>query len=59
MISRALDDNKSVLVSSLELSSAFDVFNIDLLLKRLKTIGLLEVVITLIPVWLKKRMNIY
>jgi hypothetical protein len=40
LIARALDDNKFVLLSSLDLSSAFDVVNIDLLLKRLNIVEL-------------------
>jgi hypothetical protein len=39
MISRALDDDKYVLVSSFDLSSEYYVVSIDLLLKRLKIIG--------------------
>ena len=35
MISRSLDDDEFVLVSSLDLSSAFDVVNVNLLIKRL------------------------
>jgi hypothetical protein len=40
MISRSLDNDEFVLVSSLDLSSAFDVVNIDLLIKRLVILGL-------------------
>jgi hypothetical protein len=39
LIARALDDDNYVLMSSLDLSSAFDVVNIGLLLKRLTTEG--------------------
>jgi retron-type reverse transcriptase len=35
-ISRALDDEEYVIVVSLDLSSAFDLVNINLLIKRLK-----------------------
>jgi hypothetical protein len=40
MTSRALDSGEYVLVSSLDLSSAFDVVNVKLLIKRLGFIGL-------------------
>jgi hypothetical protein len=39
IIARALNEGKCFLVSSLNLSSAFDVVNIDLLPKRLKIVG--------------------
>ena len=35
LIARALDDNNYVLVASLDLSAAFDVVNVDLLLSFL------------------------
>ena len=56
IISRALDDDKYVLMSSLDLSSAFDIVNINLLIKRLKIIGLPADVTTLIRVWLSNRL---
>ncbi len=40
MITRALDTHEYVLVASLDPCSAFDLVNIDLLLKVLKLIGL-------------------
>ena len=55
IISRALDDSRYVIMSSLDLSAAFDVVNIDLLIKQLKIIGLPEDVISLIRVWLSNR----
>ena len=55
MIANALNDDQFGMVASLDLSSAFDVVNIDLLLKRLKIIGLPDDVISLIEVWLKNR----
>ena len=55
LIARALDEDKFVLLSSLDLSAAFDIVNIDLLLKRLTIIGLPCDVINLISVWLKER----
>ena len=39
-IARALDSNKYTLMASLDLSSAFDIVNIKLLLKRLEIVGL-------------------
>jgi hypothetical protein len=42
-------------VASLDLSSAFDFINIELLLKRLRIIGLPNHVINLINVWFKQR----
>ena len=55
MIARAINEGKYGLVSSLDLSSAFDVVNIDLLLKRLKIVGLPSDIIDLISAWLRKR----
>jgi hypothetical protein len=55
MISRSLDNDNFVLVSSLDLSSAFDVVNTDLLIKRLVILGLPDDVISQIKVWLKNR----
>ena len=55
MISRSLDDDEFVLVSSLDLSSAFDVVNVNLLIKRLTILGLPDDVISLIKVWLQNR----
>jgi hypothetical protein len=37
-ITRALDNDECVMVSSLNLSAAFDIVNIDLLIKRLKMV---------------------
>ena len=42
-------------MASLDLSSAFDVVNIDLLIKRLIIIGIPDDIISLISVWLKNR----
>ena len=54
-ISRALDDDDYVLTTSIDLSSAFDLVNVDLLIKRLIKIGLPEDLIELIESWLKNR----
>ena len=56
IIARALDEDKLVLLASLDLSAAFDVVNIDLLIKRLKIIGLPGDIVELIRIWLKDRM---
>ena len=55
LIARALDDDEYVLLASLDLSSAFDLVDVNLLLKRLKKIGLPSDLIDLISVWLKNR----
>ncbi len=55
IIGRALDEDNFVLVASLDLSSAFDVVNVDLLLKRLHCIGMPIDIIQLISIWLKER----
>ena len=54
-IARALDTNKFTIMASLDLSSAFDIVNINLLLKRLKIVGLPTDVINLIRIWLTDR----
>jgi hypothetical protein len=55
MMSRALDSGEYVLVSSLDLSSAFDVVNIKLLIESLRIIRLPNDLIELIKVWLEGR----
>jgi hypothetical protein len=40
LIARALVDDKYAMLASLDLSSAFDLVNVNLLLKRLEKIGL-------------------
>ena len=55
IITRAVDKDMSVLMASLDLSAAFDLFNLDLLLKRLKKMGLPEDVLDLLDVWLRGR----
>ena len=56
LIARALDDDNYVLMASLDLSAAFDVVNIDLLMKRLVILGLPNDVLSLIEIWLKNRL---
>ena len=55
LIARAVDDEEYVVVASIDLSAAFDLVNVNLLLKRLLIIGLPYDVVSLIAVWLKKR----
>jgi hypothetical protein len=50
-----MDDDNYVLMASLDLSAAFDVVNVPLLLKRLKVMGLPEDLIALIEAWLRGR----
>jgi hypothetical protein len=54
-ISRALDDNEYLLTTSIDLSSALDLINVDLLIKRLIVIGLPKDVIDLTRCWLNNR----
>ena len=42
-------------MASLDLSSAFDMVNVDLLLKRMKLMGLPDNLVSLIEIWLKNR----
>ena len=55
ILSHALDKNSYALMASLDLTAAFDVVNIELLLKRLKIVGLPIDVIKLVKIWLKNR----
>ena len=55
LISRALDDNEFVAMASIDLSSAFDVVDVPLLIKRLRIIGLPNDLIELIKTWLTER----
>ena len=55
MIARALDDDCYVALASIDLSAAFDVVDVGLLIKRLRILGLPDDVITLIEMWLKER----
>ena len=56
ILTRALDEDNYAVMSSIDLSAAFDVVNIKLLLKRLNIIGLPKDIIKLIEIWLKNRM---
>jgi hypothetical protein len=55
LLSRALDKNNYAIMASLDLSAAFDVVNVKLLLKRIKIIGLPADIIDLIEAWLTVR----
>ena len=55
MIARAMDGEEYVLVASLDLSAAFDLVDVKLLIKRLIIIGLPDDVIQLINEWLTNR----
>jgi hypothetical protein len=55
LIARATDNNNYVLMASLDLSAAFDIVNVQLLLKRLKILGMPTDLINLIEVWLTER----
>ena len=55
ILSRAVDSNNYALMASIDLSAAFDLVNTNLLITRLKIIGLPHDVIRLIKLWLTKR----
>ena len=55
LIARSLDEDSYVLMASIDLSAAFDVINIDLLIRRLEILGLPIDIISLIEVWLNNR----
>ena len=55
IISKHLDDDLYAIMASLDLSAAFDLVNLDLLMKRLKIMGLPEDVRELLEVWLRGR----
>ena len=54
-LAKALDHGNFVLLASLDLSSAFYVANIDLLIKRLTKIGISKDVVDLIKIWPNER----
>ena len=56
LITDALDQNHYALMASLDLSAAFDVVNIGLLVKRLDIIGVPTDVVSLIETWLTERL---
>jgi endonuclease/exonuclease/phosphatase family metal-dependent hydrolase len=54
-VAALMDQDQYVAMASLDLSAAFDVVNVDLLLVRLKKIGLPTDVINLLESWLRDR----
>ena len=54
-LARALDIGKFALMANLDLSSAFDVVNVKLLMKRMQIVGLPYDVIDLVEIWLSDR----
>ena len=54
-LARALNLGEFALLANLDLSSAFDVVNINLLLKRMRVTGIPLDVIKLVEVWLSDR----
>ena len=57
IIAQALEDDNHALMASLDLSAAFDTVNINLLLKRMRIMGLPDDLVDLVSVWLKDRFN--
>ena len=53
IITNHLDIKEHVLTGSLDLSTAFDIVNVDLLLKRLSILALPRDIIHLITIWLE------
>jgi hypothetical protein len=56
-VAALMDQDQYVVVASLDLSAAFDVVNVDLLLVRLKKMGLPTEIINLLESWLKDRQS--
>ena len=55
LIARSLDDDNFVALASIDLSAAFDIVDVELLIKRLKILGLPRDVVDLIKIWLNER----
>ena len=55
LIARALDEDSYVAMASIDLSAAFDMVDVGLLIKRLKILGLPDDVVGLIEIWLRER----
>ena len=53
-----IDDDEYVAMAGIDLSAAFDIVDVDLLIKILAILGLPSDVIELIKVWLKERYSI-
>ena len=55
IIAREMDMDSYVAMSSLDLSAAFDLVNLDLLMKRLRIMGIPGDLLQLLEVWLRQR----
>ena len=55
IIASALDEDSFALMASIDLSAAFDLVNIELLLKRMKIMGLPNDIMELVEKWLTTR----
>ena len=55
LIAREMDTNGFAAMASLDLSAAFDLVNLDLLLRRMRRMGIPEDVVKLLEVWLRDR----
>ena len=55
LIAQALEEDCHLLMASINLTAVFDMVNIDLLLKRMKIIGLPPDLLGLVSVWVKER----
>jgi len=55
LIAKEMDMDCYVAMSSLDLSAAFDLVNLDLLMKRLKIMGIPDDLLQLLEVWLRQR----
>ena len=54
-VAALMDQDQYVVMASLDLSAAFDVVNVDLLLERLKRIGMPKDILSLLTSWLMER----
>ena len=59
IIAAALDDNCDAIMASLDLSAVFDTVNIDLLLKRMTTMGLPSDLVGLVEIKLMRIIRNY
>jgi hypothetical protein len=55
LIAKEMDMDCYVAMSSLDLSTAFDLVNLDLLMKRLKIMGIPDDLLQLLEVWLRQQ----
>ena len=55
LIARELDNNGYAAMASLDLSAAFDLVNLELLLKRMKIMGFPKDLLRLVEIWLRNR----